>query len=422
MIERITTANGAEILGFPNPALHSFCLCLYVKAGPLYETPEENGISHFFEHMAFRGINAAMDGSLYRAADKLGITMNAVTYKEFIQFRITGASENFKESAAILCRIFTPFRVPMREIEIERRRIKSELRESDEKNSLEYFSQKIVWKDTTLSGTILGKHKNLDRFGAGTLAKAQQTLLSVNNLFFCVTGNYGKNGLDDLAKLLEEAPLCVTAEKRTNTAPVPGGFGKRNAAIHIKNSREHVVRFSFDMESARYTTAEQYLLYDLLFSGECSKFFRGLSDDSGMVYSYDAAIEKYNNIGTVSFLYEIGAADVLRSVEKVTDILCDLKKGVTDELDYCRPVYVTGAEMLLDEPEELNFQIGYEARIMEKPFLSLEERKAAFCACTPARMTEIVREVFTPDHLVLTFKENAKRLDIEKVQSIISRL
>ena len=120
MEEKLITSNGVEIYGYKSPYLHSFCLCLYVKAGPLYEEEGENGISHFFEHTAFRSINTALDGELYRRADLLGITMNAVTYKEFIQFKITGATEKFKESVDILCEIFTPFNVPKNEIDIER--------------------------------------------------------------------------------------------------------------------------------------------------------------------------------------------------------------------------------------------------------------------------------------------------------------
>ena len=112
MEEKIISNNGVEIFGYRSPYLHSFCLCLYVKAGPLYEDDSENGISHFFEHTAFRSINTALDGKLYKKADLWGLNMNALTYNEFIQFKITGASSKFKEAAEILTEIFTPFSVP----------------------------------------------------------------------------------------------------------------------------------------------------------------------------------------------------------------------------------------------------------------------------------------------------------------------
>lgn len=422
MEQKIVSKNGVRIYGYKNPALHSFCLCLYVKAGPLYENADNNGISHFFEHTAFRSINNALGGELYRRADILGITINAVTYKEFIQFKFTGSSEKFRESAEILCEIFTPFSVSKSEIDIERKRIKSELRESDEKNSLEYFSQKIIWKSTSLENTILGKNSVLDKIGQTALRNAQKELLSPDNIFFYVTGNYGDGDLEYISRLVGEKKLHGGIKKAENIAEVPLGFAKRNGAVYVKNSTEHIVRFSFDMFSERYTSAELYLLYDILFTGECSKLFKALSDESGMVYSYDASIERYNNIGTLNFLYEVSAKDVIKSVEKVVEVCRKLKDGITDELSLTKPAYIFNAGILLDEPEELGFQLGYEYKIMGKEFISLDERKKSFEDVTPERMTQIVREIFTADNLVLTFKDNKKKLDTEKIREIIKTL
>lgn len=414
--------NGIDIYGYKNPALHSFCLCLYVKAGPLYEDACENGISHFFEHMAFRSINNAISGELYRRADMLGITINAVTYKEFIQFKITGSSEKFRESADILCEIFTPFYATKNEIDIERKRIKSELRESDEKNSLDYFSQKIIWQGTSLENTILGKNAVLDKIGIKALQKAQKELLTPENIFFYITGNFTDGDIEYLSEIAGEKTLQAGSDKKANRADIPKDFGNRKGSVHVKNSTEHIVRFSFDIVSEKYTAAELYLLYDILFTGECSKLFKALSDESGMVYSYDASIERYNNIGTLSFLYEVGAKDVIKSVEKVVEVLGKLKKGITDELSLTKPAYILNAGILLDEPEELGFQLGYEYKIMGKEFVSLDERKKSFEDVTPERMTEIVREIFTANNLVLTFKDNKKKLDTEKIKELIKTL
>ncbi len=422
MEERIISSNGVEIFGYRSPYLHSFCLCLYVKAGPLYEEDSENGISHFFEHTAFRSINTALGGELYRRADLLGITMNAVTYKEFIQFKITGATEKFRESVDILSEIFTPFNVPKSELDIERKRIKSELRESDEKNSLEYFSEKLVWEGTRLSNTILGKNAVLDKIGITALSKAQKRFLSSDNIFFYVTGNYGDDGLSYIKGVIEEKNISPLGIKRDNNAQIPKGFGNRNALVRVKNSREHIVRFSFDLFSERYSSAECYLLYDILFSGECSKLFKGLSEESGMVYSYDASIERYRNIGTLSFLYEVGAKDVVRSVKKVVDILSSLKAGICDELEYARSYYVVNAKCVLDEPEELNFRLGYEDKLMGHRYSSFDERTESFKKVTAERMTEIVREIFVPDNLVLAFKDDKKRIDTEEIRKIVGCL
>ena len=48
----VITESGIPVYSYVNPYLHSFCLCLYVKAGAIYESESENGITHFFEHLA----------------------------------------------------------------------------------------------------------------------------------------------------------------------------------------------------------------------------------------------------------------------------------------------------------------------------------------------------------------------------------
>ena len=121
-------------------------------------------------------------------------------------------------------------------------------------------------------------------------------------------------------------------------------------------------------------------------------------------------------------MYEVGAKDVERSVEKVVDILASLKTGIKDELEYARASYVVNAGCLLDEPEELNFQLGYEEKLLGREDASFEKRVEAYKAVTPERMTRIVREIFTKDNLVLTFKDNKKRIDKARISEILERL
>ena len=85
MEQKFITKNQVEIFSYPGEHLHSFCIGLYLKAGSLYESAEENGITHFLEHVVIRNINWLMDGQLYPYLDRLGLMFNACTYKEFVQ-------------------------------------------------------------------------------------------------------------------------------------------------------------------------------------------------------------------------------------------------------------------------------------------------------------------------------------------------
>ena len=100
--EKFVTDGGISIYGYKNPALNSFHISLFVKAGCMYEKEGELGITHFFEHIAIRNVNAGMGGALYPTLDRFGLEFNASTYSEMVQFYITGASEHADVGARLI--------------------------------------------------------------------------------------------------------------------------------------------------------------------------------------------------------------------------------------------------------------------------------------------------------------------------------
>ena len=418
----LMTGNQVPVYSYANPHLHSFCICLYLRAGSLFETDEKNGISHFFEHVVFKNINQKYGGDLYRLLDRLGLEFNGCTYKEFMQFVITGACAHFKEAAEIITSIFEPLTISAKEIATERRRIKSELRESDELHSLDYFTQQIVWENTSLKNTIGGTFSNLDRIGKQALRQASGELLSVNNLFFYVTGCYSGEDLSCLVHRIESYPLAVTVPFRENMAPVPGCFFNRNCHVAVKNSTYYYVRFSFDVDTGRYTEAENSLLFDIMFEGESCKIHQELSEKTGFIYSFGSSYERYNNLGNISVYYEVRPADLYTSIEKVIHVCSIMKYGLTDELDYVLPPYVDNAELMLDDAEDFNWNRAYECHILSEHYRTIEERKAAYENVTVGRIMEMSGEIFKTSNLVVTMKAPKEKVDAERIRRICRKL
>ncbi len=415
-------ANAIPIYSYTNPGLHSFCLCLYVKAGPLYEPDAANGVTHFWEHVAFRHIDASMDHSLFRMLDKYGMEFSGCTYKEFVQFKITGASRHFADAVDILARLFEGLLASSTDIRLERSRIKAEMREDDEKSSLEYFTQKIVWEGTPLQNRIVGTNAVLDRLGPTALKKAHRELLSPNNLFFYVTGCVDDGSLTMLTDRIGRLSLPITEQDRGNIAPIPAPFFHRNAQVAVKNDTTHAVCFSFDLQCERYTQAELDLLYGILFTGDTCKLYHELSDQTGLIYSYDAQLEKYCNIGNLHFQYEVQSKKLMESIAKVIAILAGLKQGLTDELEYAMPPFTENAELMMDSDEELNWNMAYDCHIMNASFRSLSERSRLYSQVTPDRIVQLCREIFRADNMVVTIKTDKNRLNVEQVRAMVREL
>lgn len=431
MVQTRQIAHRIPVYSYPNPHLHSFCIGLYVKAGPLYEQDAQNGLSHFWEHVIFRSIARRYDGQLYRLLDRLGLHFSACTYKELVQFTITGSPQHFATAAEILSCIFAPLEVTGQDIALERQRIKAEIREEDEKTSLGYFTQQVVCADTPLKNTIPGWPSILDKIGITALRQAHRELLSAEPCFFCLTGCVDDTHMDILAAAVERfsttPPLELPPDKRffppvrDNVAPVPPAFMQRNCQVAIKNSSDCLVRFTFDIAADRYTAAELDLLFDILFSGDSCKMYQQLSEQSGCIYSHQASLERYRNIGWMAVQFEVAPAKLYQAVDRTMGIFMEMRAGLTDQLETATAPYLQNAPMLLDAPEDLNWVLGYEGHILDLPYghQFLTERSAAYAAVTPERMTEISREIFVPDNLTVTLKANRRKFSQENIRNRI---
>ena len=70
MEKQRTLKNGIKLYSYKNPDVHGFFISLFLKAGSMYESAEESGITHFLEHVSIRNVNALMNGELYPTLDK----------------------------------------------------------------------------------------------------------------------------------------------------------------------------------------------------------------------------------------------------------------------------------------------------------------------------------------------------------------
>ena len=412
------TSGGIDIYSYKNPALNSFYISLFVKAGCMYEDERESGISHFFEHIAIRNVNAAMGGELYPVLDGLGVDFNASTFSEMIQFYVSGAKENFGEGAKLITSIFSPIILTSEDISAERRRIKAEIRESDDKNTLASFTNKIVFEGTPLSYSIVGTNSSVDRVNKASLERFRKKVFTKENVFFYVTGAFCDRDIQLLGELADKWEL-PSGDCRRNIAPVPEKFGKRDAGVYIKSADYTMVRFSFDLDMSRLSVPVTDLLYDILLAGYTSKLFMEMSEKRGLFYDTSGAVERYRNIGSFYFSFEVKERELYGAVKLVCELLASLKQKALDEEECMKAGYVTNAFMLCDDARESNFTLAYDNHIMELGYSGISERRDAYASVSGEDIREAAEMIFTPDNLTVTVKGNKKRIDPERLHQII---
>lgn len=421
-MERLIAENGIEIYGYRNSAMHGFFLSLFFKGGSMYEREDEVGITHFLEHVLVRNVNKLYGMRLYELLDRHGLEFNASTYAEMVQFYLSGASENFKVAADAAVRLLDPILLSREEIDSERRRIKSEIRENDDKNTMSSFAMGEVFAGTTLKNSITGTNKSVDKITARRLENYRKKQFTKDNLFFFLTGNYTD---DDLA-YLSNICACVlcepSGEKRENIAPVPENFGKRGARVAVKSGDYTAVRFNFDIDMEKVPSAVTDLVYDNLFAGYNSPFFIKMSEERGLFYDISGSTERYRNIATLYFSFEVRERDIYDAVRCSIDILRDFKNSLLNENNCMKAGYTDNAGLLLDDARELNFTFAYDTKIMGLQYSDVDERRRVYESITPEDIRLGACEIFKPENLVLTVKGNKRKIEVERLSSICLEL
>jgi len=190
----------------------------------------------------------------------------------------------------------------------------------------------------------------------------------------------------------------------------------------VKNSDNTTVRISFDFDSTLCSDATYVLLFDILFEGDSCKMFQQLSETTGIVYSYTPYLERYNNIGNLSFSYEIPLAKLYESLKMVVSILSEIKISLTDELNYVIAPYTENHGILFDNPEDFNWTMAYESHILNKNYTSISNRVNEFASVTPGDVMTLANKIFTRSNLTVSLKGNRSKIDHNKISEIFDVL
>ena len=388
----------------------------------MYESESESGITHFFEHIAIRNVNKRMGGALYSELDRCGVEFNASTQSEMVQFYVSGAKDKFTFGAGVLTQILSPIILTPPEIDAERRRIKAEIREADDKTSLSYFTYGIVHKNTSLARFITGTLSSVSKISAKRLEEYRKSVFAKGNLFFYVTGNFTDEDIKHLSECIEKYDFPASCSVRENFAPLTEHHFKRAPEVHVKNAPFTSVRFTFDLDMKRLSVPATDLIYDMLLSGYNSKLFIEMSEVRGLFYDVTGGVERYLNLGEFYFSYELRGKDISEAIALTVDILNGFKKNLVDASEMMQAAYVDNADMLYDDSRELNYTMAYDNHIMKLGYDSLAERKSAYASVTPQQIREAACQIFTPENLTLTVKGNKKKINTEEIKGFILRL
>ncbi len=298
-IRREVLPNGLIVLTEEMQHIRSVSIGIWIKTGSRHEDPELNGISHFVEHMVFKGTRSRTAEDIARQVDSIGGNLDAFTAKECISFDIKVLDEHVPIALDVLSDLVLNPTFEVKDIARERGVILEEIKmDEDNPDYLvhEIFTQNF-WKDHPLGKPILGTKETVRRFEQQLLMDYWGRFFIPNNMIIAAAGNLQHSNFVDL---VTKRFSGLNAGKNGFHQQPP----KPSARIIMRNKKAlEQVQICVGVPSHPVSHQKRfasYILSTVLGGGMSSRLFQNVREREGLAYAIYSELNPYRDTGCLS--------------------------------------------------------------------------------------------------------------------------
>jgi len=308
--------------------VRSVSLGIWVKVGSRYEPPEKNGISHFLEHMFFKGTKRKSARDIAIEIDSVGGDLNAFTSREITTFYVKVLDGHIGRGLDLLTDIFLHSTFPEGDLEKEKRIIKEEIKmvEDTPDDYIHDLFYQDVWGHEGIGQSILGRRDTIKAFGRDELMSHIKRYYGTKDTVIACAGNFDSDNL--IASLNSTlGGLRRGSEPRKGKNPV---FHPRTE-VHSKDLSE--AHICVGIEGIPLASDDRYALYLLnaiLGAGVSSRLFQGIREERGLAYSIYSFMSSYFDTGIWAVYAGTSKKRVIEVIELISKELRSLKDTITD--------------------------------------------------------------------------------------------
>ena len=417
-IHREVLPNGLIVLSEEMAHIRSIAIGIWMKTGSRDESPDLNGISHFTEHMVFKGTKTRSARDIARQVDSIGGNMDAFTGKETICFNIKVLDEHLPVAIDILSDlVLNPIFDP-KDITREKGVILEEIKmDEDNPDYLvhEIFTQNF-WKDHPLGKPILGTKETVRSFEQQKLFDFYRQRFAPNNIIISAAGNLNHQNFVELIK-----------ERFAGLSRVPNGFHLPapdvTPRIITRNKKSlEQVQLCVGVQSHPISHEKRYVSYVLntvLGGGMSSRLFQKIREEQGLVYSIYSDLNPYRDTGCMA----IYAGTSLESTPKVVDSVVaefrELKSDLipADELRRAKDQLKGSLMLSLESSTSRMSNLARQEMYFER-FFSLDETIEQIECVNREEICEMANALFHPDKIAITVLGNLDGLKLSREQLV----
>jgi predicted Zn-dependent peptidase len=413
--------NGLGVVLVPMPGVHRAVASLYLRVGSRFESAQDNGISHFLEHMVFRGtpsLPSAHDQAL--AFERLGATLYAATHVDHGVMTVSVPPSNLDRVLALLGEVTVAPRFT--DIEVERGIVREEILEDldDEGRDIDAdnLARALIYEDHPLGFTITGGLETLARFDEKMLRAHHGRHYTGENAVLCVAGKIGD--VDATMRTVERCFGSMPRGKRAAIAPPPNGQKKPRLSVVENTSSQTDLRVAFRAASERDPREPAVeMLMRVLDDGMSTRLYERICDRLGLCYDVSGMFEAYEDDGVLDIAAGAAHERALVVTREIFTLLKDLAAhGPTEEeLTKARDRHEWSVEAMLDDADAVAgfYGLAALAGIARTP----AERHAELARVTREDVRAAAEAVFRGDRLSVVAVGLLEDADERKLEKLV---
>jgi predicted Zn-dependent peptidase len=325
-IHKETLPNGLVVITEPMEHVHSVSVGIWVRSGSRREPAELNGVSHFIEHMVFKGTRRRTAEDIAREVDSVGGMLDAFTAKEMVCFNTKVLGEHLPRAFDILADMVLEPKFDLEDIAREQSVILEEIRmtqDNPEDLVHELFSQNF-WTPHALGKPILGTPETVSSFTRDGLLQWFHSSYAPNNLVITAAGN-----------LTHQQMVDLVTERFAHLASVPNGglepAPKAAPHVTLRSKLElEQVHICIGMQAFPMTDRRRFavsVLNNVLGGGMSSRLFQNIRERMGLAYAIFSELNSYRDAGVLS----VYAGTSLETASKLVRCVLDEFRRLRDE-------------------------------------------------------------------------------------------
>ncbi len=400
--DKTTFDNGLRVLTSTMPHTRSVAICIYVGAGSRYEVPEHSGVSHFIEHMCFKGTEKRPTAAeISEAIDGVGGVLNAATDREFTVYYAKVPQQHLSLAVDVLVDLVrAPVLDPV-ELEKERKVVLEEIASVADSpaQQVDLLLDRMLWPDQPLGWDIAGNNESVEGLTRDITLDYMARQYVPCNTVVTAAGNVTA---DEMASM-----LGPTLGQTKSGEPGPWSAAREDQsepACEVLYKRTEQSHIAIGMRGLRMGHPDRYamdLLSILLGEGMSSRLFLELRERQGLCYDVHSYVSHYQDTGAFGVYAAVDPSNARKAVGALVGELAKLTDGVPEE-ELRKAKELSKGRMLLrmEDTRAVSGFLGGQELLMGR-VKSPDEVVAHVEAVTTDQVRGVAREVIRKENLNL---------------------